>query len=90
MLARYANVPYRAGHELDHGDRHDCGGDTLGRHYLDKPRTIDFKHDTLLASIKAAVADAIGRDRIKFASHSINFSWHLIYLKLYLYIKIYF
>jgi len=52
VLAKFAQVPYHDAHELDNGDRHGCGNNQ-GRKYLDKARTINFDHDTLLSVVKS-------------------------------------
>lgn len=54
-LAKFAQVPYHDAHEQDNGNRHNCRTDQ-GRKYLDKPRTINFTHDTMLAVVNLVLS----------------------------------
>jgi hypothetical protein len=54
-LANYSQVAYRAAREIDNGDRHNCLKNNH-RKYLDKPRSIQFEHDTMLAMVEEAMS----------------------------------
>jgi len=54
-LANYSMVAYRAAREIDNGGRLNCLKNNH-RKYLDKPRSIRFEHDTMLAMVTEALS----------------------------------